>query len=58
MEKFHSWKNPGLLADPSMAVRADIVGRYGHRLYAYDPDDIELCKYKDNNNKKQAQTEL
>lgn len=27
-----------------MTVRADIVGRYSNRMYAYEPADIKLCK--------------
>lgn len=28
-----------------MTVRADITGRYGNRLYAYEPGDMKLCKW-------------
>uniref|UniRef100_A0A8C6V4R4 Anterior gradient 2 n=1 Tax=Neogobius melanostomus TaxID=47308 RepID=A0A8C6V4R4_9GOBI len=31
-----------IFVDPSMTVRADIVGRYSNRLYAYEPSDIKL----------------
>ncbi|XP_032423344.1 anterior gradient 1 isoform X2 [Xiphophorus hellerii] len=31
-----------LFVDPSQAVRADIVGKYGERLYTYSPDEMEL----------------
>uniref|UniRef100_A0A3P9J6A1 Anterior gradient 2 n=1 Tax=Oryzias latipes TaxID=8090 RepID=A0A3P9J6A1_ORYLA len=31
-----------LFVDPSMTVRADINGRYGNRLYAYEPTDMSL----------------
>ncbi|XP_023815936.1 anterior gradient protein 2 homolog [Oryzias latipes] len=31
-----------LFVDPSMTVRADINGRYGNRLYAYEPTDMGL----------------
>ncbi|XP_028847391.1 anterior gradient 1 [Denticeps clupeoides] len=31
-----------LFIDPSMTVRADIVSRYSNRLYAYEPNDMEL----------------
>uniref|UniRef100_A0A3Q3FCE6 Anterior gradient 2 n=1 Tax=Labrus bergylta TaxID=56723 RepID=A0A3Q3FCE6_9LABR len=30
-----------LFVDPSMTVRADIVGPYGNRLYAYEPQDLD-----------------
>uniref|UniRef100_A0A3P9HP37 Anterior gradient 2 n=1 Tax=Oryzias latipes TaxID=8090 RepID=A0A3P9HP37_ORYLA len=33
-----------LFVDPSMTVRADINGRYGNRLYAYEPTDMSLCE--------------
>uniref|UniRef100_A0A3P9L9J3 Anterior gradient 2, protein disulphide isomerase family member n=1 Tax=Oryzias latipes TaxID=8090 RepID=A0A3P9L9J3_ORYLA len=33
-----------LFVDPSMTVRADINGRYGNRLYAYEPTDMGLCE--------------
>lgn len=33
------------LADPSLTVRADIIGRYSNRLYTYEPQDLPLCKY-------------
>uniref|UniRef100_A0A8C4RCR1 Anterior gradient 2 n=1 Tax=Eptatretus burgeri TaxID=7764 RepID=A0A8C4RCR1_EPTBU len=47
-----------LFVDPSMAVRADIVGRYGHRLYAYDPADIELLRDNMKKAKKLLKSEL
>ncbi|XP_027880155.1 anterior gradient 1 isoform X1 [Xiphophorus couchianus] len=31
-----------LFVDPSQTVRADIVGKYGERLYTYGPDEMEL----------------
>lgn len=31
-----------IYVDPSMTVRADIIGRYSNRLYAYEPSDIKL----------------
>ncbi|XP_033854161.1 anterior gradient protein 2 homolog [Acipenser ruthenus] len=31
-----------IFVDPSLTVRADITGRYGNRLYAYEPADIDL----------------
>ncbi|XP_076826616.1 anterior gradient protein 2 homolog [Brachyhypopomus gauderio] len=31
-----------LFVDPSMTVRADIVGRYSNRMYAYEPSDMKL----------------
>ncbi|XP_028249740.1 anterior gradient 1 isoform X2 [Parambassis ranga] len=30
-----------LFVDPSMTVRADIVGKYGNRLYTYEPSDMQ-----------------
>lgn len=32
------------LTDPSMTVRADIIGRYSNKMYAYETGDIKLCK--------------
>lgn len=32
--------------DPTMTVRADINGRYSNRMYAYEPSDIKLCKWR------------
>ncbi|KAM7096785.1 anterior gradient protein 3-like [Ciconia maguari] len=29
-----------LFVDPSMTVRADLTGKYGNRMYTYEPDDI------------------
>ncbi|XP_020781570.1 LOW QUALITY PROTEIN: anterior gradient protein 2 homolog [Boleophthalmus pectinirostris] len=29
-----------VFVDPSMTVRADIIGRYSNRMYAYEPSDI------------------
>uniref|UniRef100_A0A8B9S257 Uncharacterized protein n=1 Tax=Apteryx owenii TaxID=8824 RepID=A0A8B9S257_APTOW len=29
-----------LFVDPSMTVRADITGKYGNRMYTYEPQDI------------------
>uniref|UniRef100_A0A8B9CED6 Uncharacterized protein n=1 Tax=Anser brachyrhynchus TaxID=132585 RepID=A0A8B9CED6_9AVES len=29
-----------LFVDPSMTVRADLTGKYGNRMYAYEPEDI------------------
>ncbi|XP_061764334.1 anterior gradient protein 2 homolog [Nerophis ophidion] len=31
-----------IFVDPTMTVRADITGRYGNRMYAYEPNDIKL----------------
>ncbi|XP_053295531.1 anterior gradient 1 [Pleuronectes platessa] len=31
-----------LFVDPSMRVRINIVGKYNNRLYAYEPDDMEI----------------
>ncbi|KAM9347663.1 anterior gradient 1 [Symphorus nematophorus] len=30
-----------LFVDPSMTVRTDITGKYGNRLYTYEPGDME-----------------
>ncbi|XP_009943062.2 anterior gradient protein 3-like [Opisthocomus hoazin] len=29
-----------LFVDPSMTVRADLTGKYGNRMYTYEPEDI------------------
>ncbi|XP_068542275.1 anterior gradient protein 3-like [Anas acuta] len=29
-----------LFVDPSLTVRADLTGKYGNRMYAYEPEDI------------------
>ena len=29
-----------------MTVRADITGRYSNRMYAYEPVDMKICKYR------------
>ncbi|MBN3321476.1 AGR3 protein, partial [Atractosteus spatula] len=34
-----------IFVDPSLTVRADIAGKYSNRLYTYEPDDIDVCKY-------------
>ncbi|XP_061822092.1 anterior gradient protein 2 homolog [Nerophis lumbriciformis] len=31
-----------IFVDPTLTVRADITGRYGNRMYAYEPNDIKL----------------
>ncbi|XP_078084316.1 anterior gradient protein 3-like [Mustelus asterias] len=31
-----------IFIDPSLTVRADIVGKYSNRLYTYEPQDIQL----------------
>uniref|UniRef100_A0A8B9MUS5 Uncharacterized protein n=1 Tax=Accipiter nisus TaxID=211598 RepID=A0A8B9MUS5_9AVES len=33
-----------LFVDPSMTVRADLTGKYGNRMYAYEPEDILTCE--------------
>ncbi|KAK7813001.1 hypothetical protein U0070_021760 [Myodes glareolus] len=33
-----------MFVDPSLAVRADITGRYANRLYTYEPQDLPLCE--------------
>uniref|UniRef100_A0A8B9Z377 Uncharacterized protein n=1 Tax=Buteo japonicus TaxID=224669 RepID=A0A8B9Z377_9AVES len=33
-----------LFVDPSMTVRADLTGKYGNRMYAYEPEDISTCE--------------
>ncbi|XP_072253969.1 anterior gradient protein 3-like isoform X2 [Leuresthes tenuis] len=33
-----------LFVDPSMTVRADIVGKHSNRLYAYEPGDMAHCE--------------
>uniref|UniRef100_A0A8C0FKK7 Uncharacterized protein n=1 Tax=Bubo bubo TaxID=30461 RepID=A0A8C0FKK7_BUBBB len=33
-----------LFVDPSMTVRADLTGKYGNRMYTYEPEDIAVCE--------------
>ncbi|RVE66566.1 hypothetical protein OJAV_G00108800 [Oryzias javanicus] len=44
--------------DPSMTVRADINGRYGNRLYAYEPTDMGLLLSNMEKAKKLLKSEL
>ncbi|RXN00671.1 Anterior gradient protein 2-like [Acipenser ruthenus] len=48
----------GFIADPSLTVRADITGRYGNRLYAYEPADLDLLISNMKKAKKLLKTEL
>ncbi|XP_060760032.1 anterior gradient protein 2 homolog [Neoarius graeffei] len=47
-----------IFVDPSMTVRADITGRYGNRLYAYEPGDMKLLLNNMLRAKKLLKTEL
>ncbi|XP_036395212.1 anterior gradient protein 2 homolog [Megalops cyprinoides] len=47
-----------LFVDPSLTVRADITGRYGNRLYAYEPSDLHLLLSNMHKAKKLLKTEL
>ncbi|KAF6737780.1 Anterior gradient-like protein 2 [Oryzias melastigma] len=47
-----------LFVDPSMTVRADINGRYGNRLYAYEPTDMGLLFSNMEKAKKLLKSEL
>ncbi|XP_043920674.1 anterior gradient protein 2 homolog [Protopterus annectens] len=33
-----------MFVDPSMTVRADLPGKYGNRLYAYEPQDTDILE--------------
>ncbi|MGH0127836.1 UNVERIFIED_CONTAM: hypothetical protein FKN15_042903 [Acipenser sinensis] len=46
------------IADPSLTVRADITGRYGNRLYAYEPADLDLLLSNMKKAKKLLKTEF
>ncbi|KAK0142355.1 Anterior gradient protein 2 [Merluccius polli] len=47
-----------LFVDPSMTVRADIVGRYSNRMYAYEPADMKILLESMAMAKKLLKTEL
>ncbi|KAL4646834.1 hypothetical protein GN956_G10217 [Arapaima gigas] len=47
-----------LFVDPSLTVRADITGRYSNRMYAYEPNDIELLISNMKKAKRLLKTEL
>ncbi|KAG7281745.1 hypothetical protein CRUP_028059 [Coryphaenoides rupestris] len=47
-----------LFVDPSMTVRADLVGRYSNRMYAYEPADIKILLENMGKAKKLLKTEL
>ncbi|XP_066544316.1 anterior gradient 1 [Amia ocellicauda] len=47
-----------LFVDPSMTVRADIAGKYGNRLYTYEPSDIRILADNMKRAKKLLHTEL
>ncbi|XP_034401147.1 anterior gradient protein 2 homolog [Cyclopterus lumpus] len=47
-----------IFVDPTMTVRADIVGRYSNRMYAYEPLDIKLFKSNMEKAKKLLKSEL
>ncbi|XP_028672851.1 anterior gradient protein 2 homolog [Erpetoichthys calabaricus] len=47
-----------IFVDPTLTVRADITGRYGNRLYAYEPADIGLLASNMEKAKKLLKSEL
>ncbi|KAM9838634.1 anterior gradient protein 2 homolog [Aulostomus maculatus] len=47
-----------IFVDPSMTVRADITGRYGNRMYAYEPNDLKLLMTNMKKAKKLLKSEL
>ncbi|CAL1584134.1 unnamed protein product [Knipowitschia caucasica] len=47
-----------IFVDPSMTVRADIVGQYSNRMYAYEPSDIKLLLDNMKKAKKLLKSEL
>ncbi|XP_074543479.1 anterior gradient protein 2 homolog [Halichoeres trimaculatus] len=47
-----------IFVDPSMTVRADIVGRYSNRMYAYEEQDMQLLKANMEKAKKLLKQEL
>ncbi|MBN3291190.1 AGR3 protein, partial [Polypterus senegalus] len=47
-----------IFIDPSMIVRADIAGKYSNRLYAYEPEDMDMLKINMRAAKQLLHTEL
>ncbi|KAM9823647.1 anterior gradient protein 2 homolog [Neosynchiropus ocellatus] len=47
-----------IFVDPAMTVRADIVGRYANRMYAYEPTDVKLLISNMQKAKKLLKSEL
>ncbi|XP_074470387.1 anterior gradient protein 2 homolog [Sebastes fasciatus] len=47
-----------IFVDPTMTVRADIIGRYSNRMYAYEPADAKLLKSNMEKAKKLLKSEL
>ncbi|TNN45552.1 Anterior gradient protein 2 [Liparis tanakae] len=47
-----------IFVDPTMTVRADIIGRYSNRMYAYEPADLKLFKSNIEKAKKLLKSEL
>ncbi|XP_072303185.1 anterior gradient protein 2 homolog [Eucyclogobius newberryi] len=47
-----------IFVDPSMTVRADIIGRYSNRMYAYEPSDIDILLENMTKAKKLLKSEL
>lgn len=47
-----------IFVDPSLTVRADIIGRYANRLYAYEPSDMKILYSNMQKAKKLLKTEL
>ncbi|KAI1884886.1 hypothetical protein AGOR_G00214490 [Albula goreensis] len=47
-----------LFVDPTMTVRADIIGKYSNHLYTYEPQDMPLLEENMNHAKALLKTEL
>lgn len=47
-----------MFVDPSLTVRADIIGRYANRLYTYEPQDIPVLIENMKKAMRLVQTEL
>ncbi|KAM8966471.1 anterior gradient protein 3-like [Pelodytes ibericus] len=47
-----------LFVDPTLTVRADIIGKYSNRLYTYEPQDIPLLLENMKRAERLIQTEL
>ncbi|KAG9349158.1 hypothetical protein JZ751_029481 [Albula glossodonta] len=47
-----------LFVDPTMTVRADIIGRYSNHLYTYEPHDMPLLEENMKHAKALLKTEL
>ncbi|CAB1346733.1 unnamed protein product [Coregonus sp. 'balchen'] len=47
-----------IFVDPSMTVRADLVGKYGNRMYTYEPSDVPYLAENMKKAKRLLHTEL